>query len=125
MSVNESAMMHRAAVYQCGQLAGHLEQVEADVWQFVYADNYHGIPISLTMPVRVKPYRFGSFPPFFDGLLPEGPQLEALLRTHKIDRSDRFTQLVTVGEDLVGSLSVRLPERAVMRRTVVQSEEGE
>jgi serine/threonine-protein kinase HipA len=39
-------------------------------------------------------------------LLPEGPQLEALLRKHKIDRHDAFRQLVTVGEDLVGSLTV-------------------
>ena len=39
--------------------------------------------------------------------LPEGPQLEALLRMHKIDRSDTFRQLVIVGADLVGSLTVK------------------
>jgi serine/threonine-protein kinase HipA len=39
-------------------------------------------------------------------LLPEGPQLEAILRLHKIDRSDCFRQLITVGQDLVGSLTI-------------------
>ena len=39
-------------------------------------------------------------------------QLEALLRKHKIDRNDAFGQLVIVGSDLVGSLTVTklLPE---------------
>jgi serine/threonine-protein kinase HipA len=49
----------------------------------------------------------------FDGLLPEGAQLEALLKTHKIDRNDYFKQLVTVGRDLVGSLSVRLSKSTI------------
>jgi len=43
----------------------------------------------------------------FEGLLPEGPQLEALLRMHKIDRNNAFRQLVTVGADMVGSLTVK------------------
>jgi hypothetical protein len=34
--------------------------------------------------------------------------LEALLKKQKIDRNDCFTQLVTLGQDLVGSLSVSL-----------------
>lgn len=53
-------------------------------------------------------YVFTTFPLVFEGLLPEGPQLEALLRKHKIDRNDAFRQLITVGGDLVGSLTVRL-----------------
>jgi len=58
------------------------------------------------MPVRSEPYEFDRFPPFFDGLLPEGAQLEALLRTAKIDRDDPMRQLLTVGGDLVGSVTV-------------------
>lgn len=48
---------------------------------------YAGSAVSLTMPQRTEPYCFDTFPPLFDGLLPEGLQLEALLRKHKIDRS--------------------------------------
>ena len=58
------------------------------------------------MPVRVEPYIFNQFPSFFDGLLPEGYQLEALLRRLKIDRDDRFSQLVTTGKDVVGSVTI-------------------
>jgi serine/threonine-protein kinase HipA len=111
MSSDAVTNRRRALVYQGGVLAGALEEVSKDRWQFCYVDGYGGIPISLTMPVTSQPYHFNSFPAVFDGLLPEGPQLEALLRKHKIDRSDAFKQLVTVGEDLVGSLSIRLPKQ--------------
>jgi serine/threonine-protein kinase HipA len=46
-------------------------------------------------------------------LLPEGEQLQALLKKQKIDRNDCFTQLVTVGQDLVGSLSVSLSKGSI------------
>ena len=78
---------------------------------FAYDEDYDGPRVSLTMPRRSGPYAFDAFPPFFDGLLPEGAQLEALLRQAKLDRSDYFGQLVTVGADLVGNVTVHpLPE---------------
>ncbi|CAN5474644.1 HipA N-terminal domain-containing protein [soil metagenome] len=96
----------RAAVYQQGELAGYVEATGDGGWRFTYRDEYAGQAVSLTMPVRQEAYSFASFPAVFEGLLPEGPQLEALLRKHKIDRTDAFRQLVTVGGDLVGSLTV-------------------
>ena len=51
--------------------------------------------------------------------MPEGEQLEALLKKQKIDRNDCFTQLVTVGEDLVGSLSVRLTKASIQEKVEV------
>jgi serine/threonine-protein kinase HipA len=95
-----------AAIHQHGRLAGTLRSTEGAGWSFHYATDYLGPPVSLTLPVRREAYDFAGFPPFLEGLLPEGPQLEALLRKHKIDRHDAFRQLVTVGEDLVGSLTV-------------------
>ena len=59
------------------------------------------------MPVREEPYRFNEFPPFFDGLLPEGFQLEALLRQKKLDRDDKFGQLLIVGADTVGAVTIK------------------
>lgn len=97
----------RAAIYQHGLLAGQLFEREGGAWEFSYSDDYAGDAVSLTLPVRPEPYEFASFPPVFEGLLPEGPQLEALLRKHKIDRTDSFQQLVTVGQDLVGSLTIQ------------------
>ena len=59
------------------------------------------------MPIRERIFEFDRFPPFFDGLLPEGVLLEALLKRRKIDRQDYFSQIVAVGEDLVGAATVR------------------
>jgi serine/threonine-protein kinase HipA len=105
----------RAAIHQHGRLAGHLRSADpgSGGWTFTYDGGYDGPPVSLTLPLQEAPYDFDRFPAFLEGLLPEGPQLEALLRIHKIDRHDAFRQLVTVGGDLVGSLTVHeLPEDA-------------
>ena len=107
MSQNNNATLPRAEVFQAKILAGYLYQQQDDSWAFQYVDGFDCTPISLTLPVQAEPYIFKEFPAVFDGLLPEGTQLEALLKTHKIDRKDYFRQLITVGEDLVGSLSVK------------------
>jgi serine/threonine-protein kinase HipA len=105
--MSELGHLRRAEIRQLGELAGHLAERPGGGWVFTYLDGYDDPPISLTMPVRPEPYEFSSMPPALEGLLPEGLQLEALLKTHKIDRHDSFRQLVTVGADLVGSLTIR------------------
>ncbi|RKX28948.1 MAG: toxin HipA [Verrucomicrobia bacterium] len=95
-----------AEIFQRGVPAGVLEEQAGGGWGFRYLEGYSGPPVSLTMPVAERSFQFEEFPAIFEGLLPEGPQLEALLRTHKIDRNDAFRQLVTVGADVVGSLTV-------------------
>ena len=86
--------------------AGVLEQRENGKYTFTYHDEYNGAPVSLTMPLINKVYDFDSFPPFFEGLLPEGAMLEALLRKYKIDKSDYFRQLIKVGKDVVGAVTI-------------------
>jgi serine/threonine-protein kinase HipA len=91
-----------------GLPAGILEEIEAGKnYRFVYFEDYNGPPVSLTMPVEEKEFLFDRFPPFFDGLLPEGPLLEGLLKHRKIDKHDYFSQLVTVGNELVGAVTVK------------------
>lgn len=85
---------------------GHLSQIGKESYSFTYLDDYKGPPVSLTMPVRTGSYTFDRFPPFFDGLLPEGVQLEALIRQNKIDSRDYMAQLEAVGADLVGSVTI-------------------
>jgi len=99
--------MRKAEVYQQGELAGTLEEIDRSHYRFIYATGYVGEPISLALPVREVPYEFDKFPALFEGLLPEGLQLEALLRRYKVDKKDMFQQLLIVGEDVVGSLSIR------------------
>lgn len=99
--------MRKAKVNNFGNPAGELIEIEpGHKYKFVYFDDYSGKPISLTMPVNQKEYEFNEFPPFFDGLLPEGVQLEALIRQMKIDKNDFLSQLICVGKDLVGSVTI-------------------
>lgn len=99
-------LQRRAMIRQHGIPAGHLAELAAGGWSFTYTTGYDGPRVSLALPVREEPWIFADFPPFLEGLLPEGPQLEAILRKHKIDRGDCFGQLMVVGQDVVGSLTV-------------------
>ncbi|MCK5821438.1 MAG: HipA N-terminal domain-containing protein [Bacteroidales bacterium] len=90
------------------QEAGILKElVFSKRYVFEYTKGYTGPPVSLTMPLDHGVFEFDSFPSFFDGLLPEGHQLDGLLKFGKIDRNDFFAQLIAVGDDLVGNVSVK------------------
>src|ERR1041385_922975 len=99
--------MRKAEIYQQGILAGVLEELDQNHYRFSYRSEYRGPPISLALPVGEAPYEFDRFPAIFEGLLPEGLSLEAMLRHYKIDKNDLFKQLITVGQDVVGSLTIR------------------
>ena len=100
--------MRKAKVYVKGIEAGILtELVQGKEYVFEYLEEYKGLEVSLTMPTNQKVYKFDNFPPFFDGLLPEGIQLEGLLKIKKIDRSDYFSQLIAIGGDTVGAVTVK------------------
>ena len=98
--------MKKALVKMHNEEAGILLAQDNGNYVFEYFEDYAGPPISLTMPVYEKRFVFNQFPPFFDGVLPEGIQLEGLLRIAKIDRYDYFSQLLKVGNDLVGAVTV-------------------
>jgi serine/threonine-protein kinase HipA len=100
--------MRKAEVSMHGVPAGVLEETEErKAYRFSYLEDYDGPPISLTMPVEKREFSFENFPPFFDGLLPEGILLEGLLKQRKIDKHDYLSQLIAVGNDLVGAVTVR------------------
>lgn len=100
--------MRKAEVFLHGKKAGILIEQEKDSrYRFVYDSEYEGPPISVTMPTEKQEYEFDRFPPVFEGLLPEGANLESLLRTLKIDRDDPFSQLMAVGQDTVGAITVQ------------------
>jgi len=100
--------MRKADVFMHGSKAGVLTEIDKNrEYQFEYSDSYSGPPISVTMPAEQKEYRYGQFPPFFEGLLPEGANLDLLLRINKIDRNDLFKILLAVGNDTVGAVTVK------------------
>lgn len=98
--------MKKALIKIHNQTAGILYEYAQNHYVYEYIDDYIGQPISLTMPVSSKTHEFACFPPFFDGLLPEGIQLEAILKRYKIDKQDLFEQLLITGSDLVGAVTV-------------------
>jgi len=99
--------MREARVYVHGVPAGSLQELQQGTkYIFRYDDNYVGPPASLTLPVDRREFLFNDFPPFFEGLLPEGVMLDGLLRQRKIDADDLFSQLVAVGRDTVGAVTV-------------------
>lgn len=98
--------MKSANVFQKNELAGLLEARDDGSYRFTYKVGYRGEPVSLTMPTSQSIWEFPRFPSLFEGLLPEGVQLDALLRIRKLDRHDLFGQLLAVGQDVVGSLRI-------------------
>jgi serine/threonine-protein kinase HipA len=100
--------MRKAKIYVKGVEAGTLIEIrQGKEYLFDYLDGYAGLEVSKTMPKNISVYKFDQFPPFFDGLLPEGTQLEGLLKIMKVDKKDYFSQLIAVGEDMVGAVTVK------------------
>lgn len=100
--------MRKAKIFVNGKEAGIFTEIEpGKKYLFQYQEGYNAHPVSLTMPVNLHQWNFDSFPSFFDGLLPEGMQLEGLLKIRKIDRDDCFSQLMAVGEDMIGAVTVK------------------
>lgn len=97
--------MKKARVLVNGIFAGILEKLKSK-YIFTYDETYQGHPVSLAMPLKNKRYEYDKFPPFFEGLLPEGEMLEALLRKYKLDKKDYFGQLMKVGQDVVGAVTI-------------------
>lgn len=99
--------MKRAKVLVNGVLAGEIEEMErGKKYRFIYLEGYNGPSVSLEMPCTQLIYDYDKFPPFFEGLLPEGMMLESLLKQAKLDRNDFMGQLIAVGGDLVGNVTV-------------------
>ena len=77
--------MRQARVFVKGVQAGVLEELNRGTeYVFRYLDDYRGDPVSLTMPVKLKETRFDGFPPFFDGVLPEGIMLDRSIASEKV-----------------------------------------
>lgn len=100
-------IMRKAKVFVRGVVAGTLiEFSQGKEYVFEYLEGYKGLEISRTMMPHKRKYSYDKFPPFFEGLLPEGLQLDGLLKIKKIDKDDLFSQLMAVGDELVGVITL-------------------
>ncbi len=98
--------MRKAAVFVNRVFAATFTEVSKKEYVLEYDASYSGNPISLKLPIAERKFTFSQFPTYFDGVLPEGAMLEHMLKTLKIDRHDYFSQLMSVGKDLVGHVTV-------------------
>ena len=89
--------------------AGWLKK-DQNAYVFSYDPHYLAesdpIPVSLTLPLTVSPYRFLKFPSFFDGLLPEGALRKQYWRHYGLVDHDAFGLLSVCGKDRVGNVTI-------------------
>lgn len=104
--------MAKAFVYYQEKLAGILSETD-EGFLFDYKSDYLEMegaqPVSLTLPLRNKPYKSNVLFPFFDGLIPEGWLLNVGKEYWKLKSNDRFELLVTLCRECIGAVSV-VPE---------------
>ena len=63
-------------------------------------------PVSLSLPLREKPYISKTMIPFFDGLIPEGWLLDIAVRNWKVNEKDRMGLLLATCRDCIGAVHV-------------------
>lgn len=98
--------MRKVNVFVNSVACGELCEIDKHHYRFTYYEHYQGPPISLTMPLLQKRYEYNEFPAVFDGLLPEGVMLHALLKKAKLDYDDYLGQLIAVGRDCIGAITI-------------------
>lgn len=98
-----------AIVFYREKRAGVLKKMSAGfefMYDLAYLKDREAAPISLSMPLRSEKFESAALFPFFDGLLPEGWFLDVISSGLKIDRHDKFTLLLKMGQDPIGAVSV-------------------
>lgn len=110
MSQADATSVDVADVYKGLDLAGTLRR-DSDDTVFEYSADY--LPtdhpaVATTLPKRPQPVRErgGAVPAYFAGLLPEGRRLIAVQAALKTSPDDEFSQVVAVGENCVGDVSI-------------------
>lgn len=101
--------LRKGQVFFDKDLAGYISETK-DGYIFEYNKEFlkNKIPISISLPLREKPYESKELFPFFKGLLPEGWYLDIVTATQKVDREDSFGILLcTASGDTIGAVTVR------------------
>ena len=101
--------LRKGQVFFNKDLAGDISETK-DGYFFKYDKDFlkKNIPISVSLPLREKPYESKELFSFFKGLLPEGWYLDIVSATQKVDREDLFGVLLcTTSGDTIGAVTVR------------------
>ena len=110
MSRENFSAYRTAFVFVQNIYCGKLSETDSG-YTFSYDEEYlekpDAVPVSLTLPLSNQSYESKTLFPFFDGLIPEGWLLNAVSRSWKIDRKDRFGLLLAACKDSVGDVTIK------------------
>lgn len=104
--------MRQCEVYINNRKAGVLSEKARDSYEFDYDKDYlthkDAVPVSLTMPLREKPYQSKVLFPFFFNMLSEGANRELQSQLLRIDKDDDFGILLATAQyDTIGAVTVK------------------
>lgn len=104
----------RLNVYQNGRWVGQLERGSSGVVSFRYTDEWlsgdGSIPISMSLPLQMQPFKGKEVSDYFDNLLPDSEDVREKVATRVRAESDKtFDLLYAIGQDCVGALQF-IPE---------------
>ena len=101
--------MRQANIYISGLFAGRLVEDESGytfTYEAKYLNTQIATPVSLTMPLRARPYYSTTLFSFFDGLIPEGWLLYIAVKNLRIEAKDRMGLLLACCKNCAGAVSI-------------------
>ena len=122
-------MTRTLAVWWEGAVVGTLTADRHGAMRFAYDADWLADPstpaLSISLPKRPEPFPPRQCRPFFEGLLPEGAQRDAVASALGVSRANEFRLLERLGGEVAGALSLqrgawRTPRSRVARRTTLE-----
>lgn len=72
---------------------------------FTYDSNYHGMPLSLSMPLHQKPWKGQAVEAYIDGILPDDPSTRQRIgHQYAVNSRNPFALLTAIGLDCSGAV---------------------
>lgn len=103
--------MRQAKVLYHETVAGIITETDEGEYIFQYDQEYvegrSPEPITLTMPLRIEPYKDKRLFAFFEGLIPEGWLLEIASKNWKLNPDDRMGLLLACCQNCIGAVSIQ------------------
>ncbi len=98
-----------------GQVAGYVEQHESGQLTFEYLPDYHGAPLSISMPIGNRVYGDKQVRPYLFGLLPDDDRVRRNTGLEfDVSGNNPFALLTHVGLDCPGAVQFCPPENITL-----------
>lgn len=102
--------MRTLTVWWAGAIVGALTADRNGAMRFAYAPDWLSDPaapaLSVSLRKRPEPFPPRQCRPFFEGLLPEGAQRDAVASALGVSRANEFRLLERLGGEVAGALAL-------------------